>query len=155
MVLFPLGVFFYTLPWLKGIGKKILEQLIVWIFLQIFIALIIVVFVGIGLTIEDHVVYNAKISLSNLRGMYDVTGMLALTPTGIDVGKYFGFWGVLLGGVIGAGVGVAPIEFLLCHFYEALPATINIVYFVLGATIYAMLAIFPLIWSHHLHDFLP
>ncbi|OYT54684.1 MAG: hypothetical protein B6U72_01760 [Candidatus Altiarchaeales archaeon ex4484_2] len=159
MVLFPLGILFYTLPWFKGIGKKLLEQLIVWIFLQVFIALIIVVFVGIGTTIEEHVVLNAEISFTNLRGMYDLMGVLAIGPStaeiGLQTGKVLNWWGLLLGGAIGSVVGVAGTEIMLHHFYEAMPATVNIVDFVLGATIYAMLIIFPLIWSHHLRDFLP
>ncbi|GEM_PF-2342135 len=163
MVLFPLGVLFYALPWFKGIGKKMLEQLIVWIFLQVFIALIIVVFIGIGITIEDHVVMNSEISFTNLRGMYDVLSLLTVAPSAAESGwkllapisKVFGFWGMILGGAIGSAVGVAGTEIMLNNFYEAMPATVNIVDFVLGTTIYAMLIIFPLIWSHHLHDFLP
>ncbi len=159
IALFPLGVLLYTLPGFKGIGKKMLEQLIVWTFLQVFIALIIVVFVGMGITIEPAFVNHAEISFTNLRFLYDSAATLAAAGTGLIVGTaggYFpNFWGALIGTVGGGVAGLLTAEFVLDEFYDAMPPTLSIVNFVLGIIIYAMLIIFPLIWSSHLHDFLP
>jgi hypothetical protein len=159
IALFPLAVLLYTLPGFKGIGKKMLEQLIVWTFLQVFIALIIVVFVGMGITIEDHFVNHAEISFTNLRFLYDSAAALAVAAPGVIVGTGGGylptFWGALIGGGAGGLAGSLTAEFIFAEFYDEMPPTLSIVNFLLGIIIYAMLMIFPLIWSSHLHDFLP
>lgn len=49
-LIFPLGIFLYTFNIGRGIGRFILEQTILWTFLQVVIALLIVV-VNIGVTI--------------------------------------------------------------------------------------------------------
>ena len=155
VAIFPLSVFLYSIPWFRGIGKRMLEQMIVWTFLQIFIALIIVVFTGIGITIEEYFVNNARISFTNLRAMYDIVGAGAVAAPFISIGSWFGTLGIIISGLIGGALGYGVVELGLHSFYKAMPATLSIVDFVLGIIIYAMLIIFPLVWSHMLHDFLP
>ncbi len=42
MIAFPLGILFYSIPSLKSIGRTILEQFLVWTFLQAFMAIALV-----------------------------------------------------------------------------------------------------------------
>lgn len=42
MIAFPLGILCYSIPHLKSIGRSILEQFLVWTFLQVFMALALV-----------------------------------------------------------------------------------------------------------------
>ena len=51
-MVFPLGVALYSFVFLRGLGRKILEQTLVWVYMQVFFALVIIT-IGAGIHLYD------------------------------------------------------------------------------------------------------
>jgi len=56
-ILLPFTIFFSSFEFTKGIGRTMLEQTLLWSFLQVFYAIIIIVF-AIGITVAPQDIYN-------------------------------------------------------------------------------------------------
>ncbi len=85
MILFPLGILLYSIPGLKSIGKTILEQFLVWTFIQAFMALALVS-VAKAFSVTT-LVSNPEITCLNVFPIPGVNNLLAWFFTSIDLGS--------------------------------------------------------------------
>ncbi len=84
MILFPLGILLYFIPELKSIGKTILEQFLIWTFIQAFMALALVS-VAKAFSVTT-LVSNPEITCLNIFPVPGINNMLAWFFTSIDLG---------------------------------------------------------------------
>jgi len=163
VIAFPLSIFLYSIPVLQGIGRKMLEQTLVWTFLQVMFALVIVVFTGIGIHIQDEFILSPKemeISVSDLRGELHGFADVIMAGVGLEIALtlvILGPVGWLAGLGITAGTGIIGGGLTTELMIWGLPwsKSVSIINFVLGVIIYLMMATLPLIMTRWFSDFLP
>jgi len=161
VILFPVSIFLYSVPVLQGIGRKMLEQTLVWTFLQVMFALVIVVFAGIGIHVQDEFIVDKSISISGLRWELHAFGDSIMALMGLEYVLtlklfYGGPFGWLAAAGIVAGVGAAG-ALITEGMMAGLPLglSVSITSFVLGVIIYLMITVLPLIMVRWFSDFLP
>jgi len=141
-MVFPIGIALYSFVFLRGIGRKILEQTIVWIYLQAFLAVAILV-ISLGSSYYYLVPVEANPKLTNFP-----------IPSVMDRGML-----TLLEWIPGVGIGAAmdPLTGLL------LPPVIpfwhlgmtSILAYSIGSMAYALLIAVPFMMLRLLNKFLP
>jgi hypothetical protein len=136
-IAFPLGVILYSFEFMRGLGRKILEQTILWIYLQVFLSLAMVAislsisFYGILPPGQDQKLSGVNIGLPSIGG-----GWTALIAAGITL--------------------VMPVlTSFLANFFDSTLGATSILRFTLGAASYALFIAVPFLMMRILHDFLP
>jgi hypothetical protein len=140
---FPIGIALYSFVFLRDIGRKILEQTIVWIYLQAFLAVAILV-ISLGSSYYYLVPLDANPKLSNVPiPMAMDEGLLKLLEwlPGVNIGASMDPTSIFPGLPFSAITPVLGITSILA--------------FSIGAMAYALLVAVPFMMLRLLGKFLP
>ncbi len=137
---FPVGIALYSFVYLRNIGRKILEQTIVWIYLQAFIAVAIVV---ISLGASYYYILppdqNPKLTNFPIPAVMDKGALSLIQMLGINIGAS-------QTPVTIPGLGVAP---------PMVFGITSILSYAIGAMAYGLLVAVPFMMLRLLNNFLP
>jgi hypothetical protein len=136
-IAFPLGVILYSFEFMRGLGRQILEQTILWIYMQVFLSLAMV---AIALSISFY-------------GILPAGQDQKLSGINFGIPAMGGPWGALI--AAGITLLIPVLTSFLANFFDSTVGATSILRFTLGAASYALLIAVPFLMMRIMHDFLP
>lgn len=135
-IVFPLGVILYSWNLMRGLGRKILEQTIIWIFMQVFLSAAIVA-ISISINFYYIVPPDQDIKLSGVNFMIPPIGGVGIILT-----------------IVSAFL-LPYLTSFLASFADSTFLATSILRFTLGAASYALFVAVPFLMVRILNNFLP
>lgn len=139
-MIFPIGIALYSFVFMRDIGRKILEQTIVWIYLQAFLSVAIVV-ISLGASYYALLPADQNPKMTN--------SILPLTDSVI-----LPLLNAISGGSIGESIGTPSTGYQGSSAFVSLGAT-SILSYAIGSMAYALLVAVPFMMLRLLNKFLP
>ena len=136
-IAFPLGVILYSFEFMRGIGRQILEQTILWIYMQVFLSLALIA-ISLSISFYGVVPSSEDLKLSGIN--------FAIPPFGGPLGT------LIAGGIT---LLIPVLTSYITSFFDSTFMATSILRFTLGAASYTLLIAVPFLMMRIMNNFLP